>query len=156
MAFLNQEYDVATLPEGTNYELLPAGWYNCTIDGAELKDTKEKTGQFIAIKYKVTGPTHDGRVVFCNLNIKNSSSKAEEIGRQQLGELMRAIGLAKVTDTDQLIGGNLQIKLAIRDAANGYDASNEVRGYKSIEGGSLPMMESKPTAKPAAAPWAKK
>lgn len=156
MAILNQEFDVESLPEGTNYELLPAGWYNCAIASAELKDTKEKTGQFIAVRYNIIGPTHEGRVVFGNLNIKNASSKAEEIGRQQLGELMRAIGLAKVTDTDQLIGGNLQIKLAIRDAANGYDASNEVRGYKSIEGGNLPMMETKAPAKSAPAPWAKK
>jgi hypothetical protein len=56
--------------------------------------------------YDITGPSHQGRVVFGNLNIKNANPKAEEIGRQQLGDIMRAIGLAKVTDTDQFIGGS--------------------------------------------------
>jgi hypothetical protein len=49
------------------------------------------------------------------LNIKNANPKAEEIGRQQLGDIMRAIGLAKVTDTDQLIGGQIGIKLEVKE-----------------------------------------
>lgn len=165
MAFLSQSFDVADLPQssGGNFEPLPAGWYSVTIAGAELKNTKAGNGQFIAVRYDVTGPTHQGRVVFGNLNIQNPNPKAEEIGRQQLGELMRAIGLAKVTDTDQLIGGNLQIKLDIKRDEQ-YGDKNEVRGFKSVSGGALPSMA--PAAIPAAAaqatpakaapPWAKK
>ena len=105
-------------------------------------------------------------MVFGNLNIKNASAKAEEIGRQQLGELMRAIGLAGVTDTDQLIGGVLQIKLDVRAATEQYDAQNEVKGFKAITG-SVPTFAA-PAASPAASapasagpakaapPWAKK
>ena len=118
------------------------------------------------MRYDITGPTHQGRVVFGNLNIKNASAKAEEIGRQQLGELMRAIGLARVTDTDQLIGGVLQIKLDVRAATEQYPAQNEVKGFKAITG-SAPSFAA-PSASPAASapaaaapakatpPWAKK
>jgi hypothetical protein len=165
MAFLSQSFDVADLPQssGGNFEPLPAGWYSVTIAGAELKNTKAGNGQFIAVRYDVTGPTHQGRVVFGNLNIQNPSPKAEEIGRQQLGELMRSIGLAKVTDTDQLIGGNLQIKLDIKRDEQ-YGDKNEVRGFKAVSGGALPSMS--PASIPASAaqaapakaapPWAKK
>jgi hypothetical protein len=164
MAFLSQSFDVADLPQssGGNFEPLPAGWYSVTIAGAELKNTKAGNGQFIAVRYDVTGPTHQGRVVFGNLNIQNPNPKAEEIGRQQLGELMRAIGLAKVTDTDQLIGGNLQIKLDIKRDEQ-YGDKNEVRGFKAVSGGALPSVA--PTGMPlpsmaapakAAPPWAKK
>ena len=92
--------------------------------------------------------------MFSNLNIKNASAKAEEIGRQQLGDIMRAIGLAKVTDTDQLIGGSLNIKLSIRSARTDektgktYEASNEVKAYRAISGGAAPAFKS---AAPAAA-----
>ena len=102
-------------------------------------------------------------MVFGNLNIQNPNPKAEEIGRQQLGELMRSIGLAKVTDTDQLIGGNLQIKLDIKRDEQ-YGDKNEVRGFKAVSGGALPGVAQ--TAMPmqsmmaapakAAPPWAKK
>lgn len=97
--------------------------------------TKDGTGQYIKVRYDITGPTHQGRVVFANINIRNASSKAEEIGRQHLGDIMRAIGLTKVTDSDQLIGGNLQIKVAIRPASGQYGESNEVKAFKALSGG---------------------
>ena len=78
---------------------------------------------------------------------------------------MRAIGLARLTDTDQLIGGNLSIKLDIRPATEQYAAQNEVRGFRAISA-SAPAQSashqpppgpkpSAPAAK-AAPPWAKK
>lgn len=135
MAFLDQAIDLGSLPQSEqSYELLPPGWYSASITKAELKATKDGTGQYIALRYDITGPSHQGRVVFGNLNIKNRSVKAEEIGRQQLGELMRAIGLSRVQDTDQLIGGQLSIKVSIQEGSNGYEARNEVKGYKAIGG----------------------
>lgn len=168
MAFLGQIFDANELPQGNggNYDPLPAGWYNANITSAELKPTKDGSGQYIKVRYDITGPSHQGRVVFGNLNIKNASAKAEEIGRQQLGEIMRAIGLAKVTDTDQLIGGSLSIKLDVRAATEQYAAQNEVKGFKAITG-SAPTFAA-PAASPAASspaaqaatkatpPWAKK
>ncbi len=149
MANLDQTFDVNELPQGTSsFEPLPPGWYSGVITGAELKNTKNGTGQYISIKYQVTAPTHQGRVVFGNINIKNANPKAEEIGRQQLGEIMRAIGLARVQDTDQLIGGNLQIKLAIRES-EGYEPQNEFKGFKAIEGSAPPSAHA---PAPAAAP----
>jgi len=162
MAFLTEKFDVNELPVGNanNFEPLPAGWYTCTISQAELKDTKAGNGQYIKLRYDITGPSHQGRVVFGNLNIKNANPKAEEIGRQQLGEIMRAIGLAKVADTDQLIGGQISIKLDIKQDAQ-YGASNEVRGFKSVSGSVAPAAPAAPASAPAAAakaapPWAKK
>ena len=168
MAFLDEEFTLDTLPVGNtgNFEPLPEGWYNATITGAEVKPTKAGDGKYIAAKYTITGPTHQGRVVFGNLNIKNPNQKAEEIGRQQLGDIMRAIGLAKVTDTDQLIGNSLSIKLDVKQDAQ-YGASNEVKGFKSMSGSAAPAAAAVPpfvkqaeaaqaaTAK-AAPPWAKK
>ena len=165
MAFLNEEFNVNELPQGNgNFEPLPAGWYTATISQSELKDTKAGNGQYIKLRYDITGPTHHGRVVFGNLNIKNANPKAEEIGRQQLGDIMRAIGLAKVTDTDQLIGGQIGIKLEVKQDEQ-YGASNEVKGFKSLSGSAAPAAAVIPAkaaapapAAPAKAapPWAKK
>ena len=148
MAFLGQTFDANDLPQSSTYEPLPAGWYTATIADAELKTTKDGSGQYIKVRYDITGPTHQGRVAFGNINIRNASAKAEEIGRQQLGELMRAIGLARITDTDQLIGGVLQIKLDVRAATEQYAAQNEVKGFKAITG-SAPTFAAH-TASPAA------
>ena len=166
MAFLDEEFNVDSMPKSTsNFEPLPEGWYNATITGAEVKTTNAGTGKYISCKYTITGPTHQGRVVFGNLNIKNPSTKAEEIGRQQLGEIMRAIGLAKVQDTDQLIGKVIGIKLTIKRDPKGD--GNDVRGYKAIgsspaafpaaaPAGAAPAAKAATPSKFGASPWAKK
>lgn len=162
MAFLNQTYTAADLPESTSYEPIPEGWYSATISEAELKDTKAGTGQYLRVRYDVTGPSHQGRVVFGNLNLRNPNSKAEEIGQQQLGELMRAIGLASITDSDELIGGACQIKVVIKDDPTGkYDPSNEIKRWKASTGSPAPAAstQAKPNAAPptngARPPWVK-
>jgi hypothetical protein len=157
MAFLGETYETENLPEGRSYDLLPDGWYNVTISQATLGDTKSGTGKKIDIRYDITGPTHQGRVIFGSVNIRNQSQKAEEIGRQQLGEIMRAIGLSKVQDSDELIGGNLAVKVKTKPAENGYEARNEVSGFKAIDGSAPPKpVTTTAPATGAAPPWAKR
>lgn len=161
MAFLGESFDVGALPEGKSYDLVPEGWYNAAIVKSELKDTTAGTGKKIDVRFDITGPTHQGRAIFTTINIRNPSQRAEEIGRQQLGEIMRAIGLSQVQDSDQLIGGQLQIKVKVRepsaeDKAKGYtDSRNEVAGYKSIASSAAPFAAPASPAPSAApkAPW---
>lgn len=160
MAFLGETFDVNDLPENESagdFQPLPDGWYSATITGAELGDTKAGTGKYIRVAYDVTGPTHQGRKVWGNLNVQNTNDKAEAIGRQQLGELMRAAGLAKVKDTDELLGATLEIKVRGKPAEGQHPAGNEVKGWRSAAGSAMPKPQ--PAAAPAPAgsapPWAK-
>jgi hypothetical protein len=141
-----------------NYEVLPAGWYTASVTGAEVKQTKSGTGQYLRVEYTISGPSGAGRKVWSNYNVRNENPKAESIGREQLAELCRCVGLARVNDTDQLLGCNVSVKLKVREASNGYEAQNEVQGHKSLEGSATPA----PAAAPKAAaktgpkpPWAK-
>ena len=156
MADIGITFNVEEMPQSTgNFEPLPAGWYSATIAKAEIKPTKAGTGQYIALRLDVTGPTHQGRVVFTNLNIRNPNPKAEEIDRADLASIMRAIGLARVTDTDQLIGGALSIKVTIKN--DDYGSGNEIKGYKALEGSMPPMpAATQPSTTRAAPPWAAK
>ena len=157
MARLDIGFSADELPESRgDYEPLPEGWYSAEIGDAEIRVTKDGTGQYIRCRYNITGPTKAGRVVFGNLNIMNKSQKAEEIGRQQLGELMRSIGLGRIEDTDQLIGCPLQIKLSIRPAENGYAAQNDVRGFRVAEGAAPAKAAPAASSTKAAPPWARK
>jgi hypothetical protein len=168
MATLGESFNADDLPTGNSgeYELLPEGLYSAMIAKAEVGQTKSGTGTKIDLRLDITGPTHQGRVIFAAINIRNQSAKAEEIGRQQLGEIMRAIGLPRVEDSDQLVGGQLQIKVKIKhpspdDVARGYSqARNEVGGYRALAGAGLPAPAvAKAAAAPAASsakpPWAK-
>lgn len=167
MAFLEETFVADELPQSErSYDLLPEGWYDATITKADVGQTKAGNGTKIDVRYDITGPTQQGRVIFASLNIRNPSVEAERIGREQLGELMRAIGLARVQDSDELIGGNVCIKVRVKkpsakDIANGYlQDRNEVAGWRAI-GGSTAAMPKAPgaVAAPASAtakpPWAK-
>jgi len=163
MGFLEETFDIKDMPvEATrDFTPVPAGWYTASISGADAKDTKAGTGKYIAVRFDIIGPEYQGRVVWCNLNTRNPNPKAEEIGRQQLGTIMRAIGLAKLEDSDQLLGGSLQIKVTVKNDPN-YGPGNEIKGFKAANGSAPPAVsKSKPaatasTATSASPPWAVK
>lgn len=159
MAFLGETFSTDSLPvSDRSFDPIPAGWYSATIAKAELNNTKSGTGQKIDLRFDIVGPTHQGRVVFGTVNVRNQSQKAEGIGRQQLGEIMRSVGLSKINDSDELVGAPICIRVKIQPADGQYEARNEVSGYKSASG-SLPQVNSSPEptsnqggSKP---PWAK-
>lgn len=127
------------LPENeNNFEPVPAGNYDVQIKSGEVKTTKDGTGKYIAVGYQILGPTHQNRIVFGNFNIQNKSADAERIGRSQLGDLLTAINLDVIQDTDQLIGKILTIKVKIRPAKGEYEASNDVVGWYASKGSSMP------------------
>lgn len=147
---LDEVFTLDSVPAPTNnYDAIPAGMYEATIANAEIKDSKSG-GKYINVRYDITGPAHIGRVVFGMITIANANPKAEEVGRQQLGELIRAIGLDKLADTDQLIGGSLILKLDVEESEK-YGSQNRVRGFR-------PSTKAKPTvaATTNTPPWAKK
>jgi len=161
MAFLNETFNTAELPEEQGgFDPIPAGDYHLVVSESELKDTKSGTGQYIWLKMSVVGPTHQGRILFANLNIRNPNPKAEDIGRQQLGSVLRAIGVASLTDTDQLIGGNMTCKVTVKNDPT-YGPGNEVKSFKAVSGSPVPAPASGGQSAPAQAqgatpPWMKK
>jgi len=141
---LGQTFSANDLPEGNDGEFtaIPAGDYQVEITEASLQDTKSGTGQYIKLRMDIIGPEYQGRVLFSNLNIRNQSEKAEQIGLQQLGDVIRAIGVPSLNDTDQLVGGNLTVKVKVKDDAEYGDANgkrNDIAAYKSLTGSKPPQ-----------------
>ena len=134
---------------------LPDGWYDARITGSEIKTTKAGNGRYISLRYDVIGSEYAGRVVFSNITINNPSAAAEGIGRKQLSQIAMAGGMTSLPrDTDELIGLNIKIKVTIRAATEEWGASNDVKDWKPLSGGSdMPPPEKK--ANGSAAPWAK-
>jgi len=159
MAKLGKSYVADDMPKGNggDFAPLPAGWYGFTITEGDVKDTRAGTGTYIKLRFDVTGPSHQGRVVFGNINLTNPNPTAEEIGAQQLGELLRAVGLPKLDDTDQLIGKSGEMRLTIKSSSQ-YGDSNEVKNFRAKSGGSMPAASSGTKAAapaPGKAPWEK-
>src|SRR5690606_18913927 len=101
------------------------------------------------------------RRVFGNLTLRNENEKAEQIGMEQMRALMDALGIPVLKQSEQLIGKSCEIKVSIRPAQGQYEASNDVKGFRSAGGNKLPapgpsaMSSSGAPAAAAKKPWEK-
>ena len=146
----------------TQYGPITPGNYDATVSECTWKQNSSGTGEIIAVKFTILGPTFNNRVVYSNFNIRNSSIKAEEIGQQQFSDFARACGFDSIADdTDAYVGAVINIKIGLEDATKvepGKEQRNIVLAYKKAEM-SAPEQSVQSPSKPVAAsvpPWARK
>ena len=156
MASLGQEFNVADLPENTGFLSIDPGWYTVTIDSADVKPTKSGTG--MSTGYKINGPTNAGRLIFGFINLTNANSECERIGRGDLGALSRAVGIAKINDSDQLLGKSLEIQVTKEKDSSQYADENgfrnNIKSYRALKGVSLGDSPTEKAPSGVKPPWA--
>ena len=140
------DFDTNSVPPATGFEPIPAGWYPCQIDGAEVKDTKKGNGKILAVELTIVGEEYAGRKLWPRINLVNPNPKAVEIGMRELSAIGQACGLAAITDTSELIGNVVLARVKVRQE-EGREPDNEVQGYKPTE--EIAPAAEKPAAKPA-------
>lgn len=149
MAYLGQTFNVVDhVPSSP--DPVPAGWYTAKITDAKVKDTKAGTGKFLEVTFSILGPSYEGRCVWGRFNLKNPNPQAEQIGQSQFMDMARAIGLEVVNDSDQILGGELDIKVTVKKGDEQYSDSNDVKGFKALQG--MTVITQKPVQKPAPQP----
>ena len=133
----NLNYNAHTVEPLAAFDPLLAGWYPMQIVESELKPTSNGEGQYLQLKLQVIDGEHAKRVVYERLNIVNKNPTAQEIAYRNLSAICHATGVIQVEDSQQLHGIPMEVKLGVRPAQNGYDASNDVKGYRAIGGGMM-------------------
>ena len=152
-AFDPEEYDTSKTGD---FEPLPPAWYPVTIDEAKVEKTSKGTGTLLSLKLTVVGDNFAGRKLWPRLNLKNPNPKAEEIGQRELAAICKAIGLATIADSSDLIDKAIMVRVKVRKE-EGRNPDNDVTGYKAI--GDDPMAAGVPDEKtdaPAASTKPKK
>lgn len=119
-------------PNSGSPDPVPAGWYNVMIDESEMKPTKDGAGSYLQLRFNILDGQYANRKIFDRLNLRNANATAQEIAYGNLSAICHAVGLMQVTDSQELHGKPLKIKVALRPAKDGFDASNDVKGYKNI------------------------
>ena len=168
----NQEYKIMSNLAGYNFNAeevepsssfdpIPAGWYTAIISSSEMKATRDGYGEYLSLTLQVIEGQYENRLVFARLNLKNANDKAVDIARKDLAAICRAVGVMSPQSSEQLHDIPLMIKVKVRPASGDYEASNDIGGYKAVEGANLtpaPKAASKPQTPPPAAtkkPWQK-
>ena len=134
----------------SDFEPIPAGDYPVMIEEAEVKATKAKDGAYLKMMFVILGDNFAGRKLFANINLKNKSEKCVEIGIRELAALGQAVGLAKITDSQELVGQSLIVRVSVRPADENNRAKNEVKAYKSLTGDAPKRPATAPQSAPSA------
>jgi len=157
MAKLN--FDASQVAPSEALEAIPAGWYNAQMTASEMKPTSDGTGAYLQAEFTVLSGDYAGRKLFDRINLQNKNPVAVEIGYKTLSAICHAVGVIQVQDSQQLHGRPLQLKVSLRAAGPGadgkhYEASNEVKGYKGMDGAGVPMAGAPAGGAPSWAPQA--
>ena len=87
----------------TSRDAIPSGTYEAVVTDSETRATKNGNGMGINLTFEILseGPAK-GRKVFAWINYENASAKAQQIGREELASLFKAVGVTDLDDTVQL------------------------------------------------------
>jgi hypothetical protein len=160
------EFDASGVEPSAPREIIPAGKYLAQIIASEMAPTKTG-GQMLTLELEVMDGPYQRRHFWDRLNLVNSNPQAVEIAQRQLSAICHAVGVLKVSDSEQLHFKPMTVSVKVRPAQGEYQARNEVGGYEAAAGaaakpsaykapaGATAPAASAQTAKPAtaAAPW---
>jgi hypothetical protein len=161
-------FDSSSVPKRENdFSLLPAGDYVAQVTESAIEPLKSGNGQCLKLTVTVLQEGHNGRKIFCRLNVQHTTPQTEQIAQQQLRELCDAIGVVRMQDTTELHNKPFVARVKIRKSTDPqYTDQNEISGFKAAASGARPAAFAAPrAAAPAAAapaaggstpPWAKK
>ena len=128
--FIPEEADDA------GFKTLDAGWYEAEIIKSDLKNTKNKDGKYIELRFKIIGEedsSEDGRLVFANLNIVNKNKTAVRIAQSDLKKICEAVSFeGELEDTEDLHNQSMLIKLIVKPETDQWPEKNEVKDFKAV------------------------
>lgn len=133
----NFNYQVTEQVQTTSendFQPIPAGKYSVYIEDISINETRAGTGQYLRIKLRVAdGQPYANRIIWTYINFQNTNPVAERIGQQRLNQLLLACGLHVIQDTDELLNRVVVAQVVVREASNGYEASNDVKAFYKNE-----------------------
>lgn len=153
MAQLDGGYEAGNETMGDS-DALPAGEYVAALVKSDPKDAKSGNGnRYINCEFEVQDGEFQGRRFWTLLNLWNSNPTAVDIAQRELNSIMHACGKLRVSDTEELHGIPMIVRLSIKTDAK-YGDKNEVKSYKPMNG-AAPRQSGGQQASgaPASRPW---
>ena len=113
-----------------DFSPLPPGNYPVIVESSEFKETRAGNGKFLLLQLMVMDGKGKNRKLFDRLNLENPNPQAVEIAKKQLASLCRAMGKQKIADSSELHNNPVVARVEIQKGSDGYEDSNEVKGYQ--------------------------
>lgn len=106
--------DFNTVKDNTQFDLLPQGEYLVKIDSTEMKENKNRTGNYLRVNLIIAAGPFSNRKLTSFFNLNHENSQAEGIGRSELKSLILNVGLNPAEfDTNQLNGKHILANVVV-------------------------------------------
>jgi hypothetical protein len=155
----NFNFDASAVAPQQTYAPLPVGTYLAHITESDVVKLKSGNGDGLKLTFEILDGPYKSRRIWQQLSVKHNIEKTQSIAQGQLSALCRAVNVIKLVDTGALHNKPVKINVILREATDGYQAANEVKGYEPA-GGPAPVVSAPaaetPAARPAAPAWARK
>ena len=110
---------------GSDFEVLPQGWYDAVVDRAEMTSTA-KGDDCLKMSFRINSGQYEGRLVFSTFVYGHPKELVANIARGQMAKIAQ-IAEINPMGADDFLGARVGIKLAVRPAQGQYSASNDVK-----------------------------
>ena len=117
MADLGKVFDSNSYEELGDFAPIPEGDYSVSIESTTRKPLiKASNGDKLVVVYVINDGDHANRKLFDNLNLWHTESPdAAQFAARTLSQICRVVGKEKITDTDELVGCNLSVRVEQED-----------------------------------------
>src|SRR5688572_12897005 len=160
MASLGTTFDAGSVEPNQPFEVLPPGKYKVQVIDSDMRPTKDGLGAYLWLEMEILEGELQGRKLWDRINIESQNPTAKEIAQRTLSALCRAVGKMAVSDSEELHLIPVIATVRVRPPQNGYDASNEIRGYAPAGNVAPTVVAARPSvvvspapAAAATAPW---
>lgn len=128
-------FDANSVPDNDDFSPLPPGEYKVVWTNSPWKPNKAGNGEYIEVTMEVIDGPFTGRKLWDRLNLKNTNQDAVRISEGQLKSACLAVGKMTPKSTEELHDIPMIAKVTIGKPRPGYEASNDIKGYKAVGGG---------------------
>lgn len=122
--------------EKSSFAPLPPGVYAAKVTKTDVAKTKDGTGKYLKAEFSLLGGKGiKGRKVFEMFNFVNKNEEAVRIGLGKFKTLCEVVGKDpdQMTDSSELIGSMVTLKLKVDGARDGYEAQNRIQDFKEFD-----------------------
>ena len=149
MAGIN--FDASAI-DTSSHDPVPAGTYEAVVSASEIRATKSGNGKGINLTFEILSDPAKGRKVWAWINFQHPKAEAQRIGQEELARICKAVGVDKLTETEQLHNKPLMITVALD---KDDPTRNVIKGYKAKAAAPAAAAQTQDGAGTGAAPWAR-
>lgn len=133
-------------PAKSSSGAIPSGEYVAEITESETLPNKAGTGSYLKLTFRISEGEFERRLLWTRLNLEHPNPLAVEIAKGELSSICRAVGVLTPSDSSDLHGIPLAIRVVQVPRRDTGEMVNEIKGFKPVPEAPPTKFAGKPVA----------